>query len=280
MSAICFGITNCLWIFPQKKQHFIHVIILRSVVTVILFGITTFFFQLNKSYLIKDLIVAVFISLFSCLGLFFYTKSLNVTTVAVAVPISAINSFFGVLVGVIIFKDNLPNLFFLIAIGLVTGLFLIESKTNSKLLPLTKGTCYNLLAAVCWGITFGLFKIPVVTLGVWNFSFILELSVLLFSSCLAFTTYKRVKFQKSIITQNFKWYVVLGLLAFIAVASHNLALKYTEVSKVSMFGNLTPMISIMLSLLLFKQNISKRQIVGIVLLVVMLLLLGFKALIF
>jgi len=74
--------------------------------------------------------------------------------------------------------------------------------------------------------------------------------------------------------------MTLGLLAFIAVASHNLALKYTEVSKVSMIGNLTPMISIMLSLLLFKQNISKRQIVGIVLLVVMLLLLGFKALIF
>lgn len=279
LSAFCFGITNCLWIFPQKKQHFIHVIIFRSFVTVILFGITTFFFQLNKSYLMKDLIVAVFISLFSCLGLFFYTKSLKVTTVAVAVPISAINSFFGVLVGVIIFKDDLPRLFFFIAIGLITGLFLIEAKTNSKLLPLTKGTCYNLLAAVCWGITFGLFKIPVEKLGVWNFSFILELSVLLFSSFLAFTTYKMHKFQRRIISQNFKWYLVLGLLAFIAVASHNLALKYIEVSKVSMFGNLTPLISIMLSLLLFKQTISKRQIIGIIILVVMLLLLGFKTLV-
>lgn len=266
LSSLCFGITNCLWIFPQKRQHYIHVIIFRSVVTVSLFAIAALLFAGNNDFESTDIGIAILISLLSCLGLFFYTRSLKFTAVAIAVPVSAISSFFGVLVGLFIFKEDLPHSFFIVAAAIIAALFLIEAKPNFKLFPLTKGIIYNLFAAFFWGITFALFKIPIQKLGAWRFSFVLETTVLSFSLLIAFTTFKDEKFDKKIIYQNLKWYLLLGFLAFIAVATYNFSLKFIDVSIAALLGNLTPVVSIVLSISIFKQKVNNRQFIGIILL--------------
>lgn len=275
VSSICFGITNCLWIFPQKKQNYIHVIIFRSILTASLFGISALLFESKNNFQFTDVIIAISISVLSCLGLFFYTKSLKYTTIAIAVPVSAISSFFGVLVGLVIFKEKLPEAFFFVAAAIIVGLFLIEVKSNFKLLPLTKGIIYNLFAAIFWGITFGLFKIPIEKLGAWRFSFVLETTVLCFSLLLAFTTFKNERFKKEIIYENLKWYLPLGFLAFIAVATYNFSLEFIDVSIAALLGNLTPVVSIILSIVLFKQKINKKEFIGIAILVFAIFILNF-----
>jgi len=267
LSSVCFGITNCIWIFPQKNQHFIHVIIFRSVVTVSLFTIAAFLFAGDNDFQFTDVAIAVLISLLSCLGLFFYTRSLKFTTVAIAVPVSAISSFFGVLVGLFIFNEKLPGTFFIVAPAVIAGLFLIEIKPSHKLFPLSKGIVYNLLAAIFWGITFALFKIPIEKLGAWRFSFVLETTVLSFTLLIAFTTFKNEKFKKQIIYQNLKWYLLLGFLTFIAVATYNFSLEFIDVSLAALLGNLTPVVSIILSICLFRQKINRQQFIGIVILI-------------
>ena len=138
---------------------------------------------------------------------------------------------------------------------------------------LTKGIVYNLFAAVFWGITFALFKIPIEKLGAWRFSFVLETTVLSFSLLIAFTTFKNEKFEKEIIYENLKWYLLLGFIAFIAVSSYNFALNYIDVSVVALLGNLTPVLSIILSIILFRQKINKQQSIGIAILLLAIFIL-------
>ena len=178
LSCICFGVTNCIWSVAQKKTDYLTTIINRTVFTVLFFSLPLIIIKPQAAYEItySTILQAVIISTVSCLGLICYVYSLRFTQVSLAVPISSLNAFFGVLTAIIVLSEPFHFSLLIALLLIVLALRFLQDKTT---FTFSTGVWLNIGAAFFWGVTFALFRIPISTLGPWLFGFILEACVLL-----------------------------------------------------------------------------------------------------
>lgn len=267
LCIVSFGISNCLWVYPLKKLSHLQVIILRSFLTSLLFGsllalnitIGVDSTKTEMPILFVEILKAVALSGFSYFGLFFYVKSLPEEKVSIAVPVSSISSFFGVLTAVLFLKDKLSLSFYVTAITLTIGVLLIDDKPLRSV-RLTKGITYNLIAAFFWGVSFALFGFPVKAIGVVTFSLILELTVCLCSIILFRIDTGKWSFPIKQIDNSI---FLLAILGFGGVVFYNLSVLYLPISMISLLSMLTPIVSIVGASILFKERLTRKQYVGI-----------------
>lgn len=280
LCIICFGISNCIWVYPLKKLSYLQVIILRSFITSLLFGgllVLNIYtgvesIKITTPILLAEILKAIALSGFSYFGLFFYVKSLREEKVGIAVPVSSMSSFFGVLTATLFLKENLTLPFYVSAIALAIGVFLIDGKTVRST-RLTKGIRYNLIAAFFWGVSFALFVFPVKAVGVVIFSLILELTVCLCSFILFRIDEGKWSFP---IRQIDNSIFLLAILGFGGVIFYNLSLLYLPISMISLLSMLTPIVSVVAASMLFNERLTPKQYIGIVVIFFGLVILNLR----
>lgn len=258
ISMLSFGTSNVLWKTPQKYLSVYKIIFLRTIVSVLLFGILALVFLSIKGDL-YDWAIAFIISLVSFLGLLFYNFSIKKSKVSHSITITSTSAVFGVITSVLAYGEEIHLTLVLCLLLIVIGLFLLESK--KPILKWSRGTFYAILAAFFWGTTFALFRIPVEKIGSYNFSLVLETSVLLGAGILLVGR-KKDGFTGSPTTSTYLSVALIGVLGFVGVLFYNFAVIQVKVSTLAVMGAFTPVISIIISHLFLKERFSSSQYLG------------------
>ena len=264
-----FGTGNVLWKLPQKSFGVFKIIVLRSIVSVTLFGGLALFTNDIKGNL-NEWGFAIIISAISFLGLVFYNLSIKYSTVSQSITITSMGGVFGVFTSAIAYNEVIKWNLWISLLIIVVGLFFLKNK--KPMLKWAKGSYFALLAAFFWGTTFALFRIPANTLGEVNFSFALEFTVLC-CALVGLSFQKRTKHDFYPTTKTYLIIATIGVLGFTGVLFYNLAVTIVDVSILSVMGAFTPVISIGISLVILKERFNRLQYLGMGLTVGAVLLL-------
>lgn len=278
LSILSFGLSNCLWVYPLRQFSFLQVIVLRSFLTTVFFGCVLVFGSLTHFGIetkglgqIIEIGKAVALCAFSFFGLYFYVQSLKFEKVSLAVPVSSISGIFGVLTRIIVLQEaatiNFIGALLLVLIGVN-----IVNVTPFGSYKLSKGVRYNLLAAFFWGVSFALFAIPIKSLGVISFAFILEITV--FACSLILLRIENLIWSFPIHKIFDKYILLLAILGFCGVLFYNLSLIYIPVTEASLLGVLTTVVSIIIASILHKEQLTVKQYLGIALIIIALTLIN------
>jgi len=271
ISMCSFGTGNVLWKVPQKSFSVAKIIVLRTSVSVLLFG-SIALYQCDYVGTPYDWLLATLISAVSFLGLLFYNKSIKESTVSHSITITSTSALFGVITSIIFYNESITWSLLLALFMIVSGLFLIEGK--KPVINWSKGTLYAILASFFWGTTFALFKIPVNKIGDVNFSLVLESTVLI-CSFLIFMSQRKIPNTHKPTVRTYMFILILGVLGFIGVIFYNKAVQIVDVSKLSVLGAFTPVITICIAHLWLKEKFKLWQYVGMILTILAVFLLAF-----
>ncbi len=282
ISAFCFGISNVYWKTAVKSSSFSNIVFFRGIIATSCFAITWFIlsnFNNNTSLTINagatffQNIKTVLLCLVCSLGLVFYLMSLKYSPVSISVPLSSIN-IFSILTAVFILGETFKAIYFISFVVAFCGILLSQSfKFDKKGIQWNKGASYALLASLFWGTTYALFKISASWLGAIPLAFILE-------CCVAITALIWMLFSKStsskkseqLSAKNIKHYFILASLLVGGTLFFNLAIQQIPVLVINILGNFTLVISISAGILFYKEKLSPKQIAGISLILISILI--------
>jgi len=136
----------------------------------------------------------------------------------------------------------------------------------------SKGTYFALLASFFWGTTFALFRIPVNKVGEVNFSFVLEATVIVCSYTLLLFQKKKANTHAPTV-RTYLTILLLGVLGFSGVIFYNKAVQVVDVSKLSVIGTFTSVITIVIAHIILKERFKLWQYVGMALTIFAVLIL-------
>lgn len=275
LSIICFGITNCLWIFPIKKLSILTTIIYRTLITSSLFLLilllnTYHVIFLNPPFIIGSASISLFTifeTFFICsinfFGLYFYLKCIKEMPVALTVGIQKVGAIFSICFGIFIYHEVVGLVEWICCGVLLFSALVIEGvsfKYGKHLF--SRGFTFCILALFFWS-TSVLFKPLIQELGVILFSFILEISVLLMAILLKAFSNER-SFQKPDDRTTF-YLVIIALFGFLGVLGINVALEGMPISLLSIIGLIGPCVTLLVATFILKEKILVRQWIGIAL---------------
>lgn len=284
-SIICFGITNCLWVYPIKKLSVLSTIIYRTIVTSSLFLLIL---SLNHYQII--LLKPPFISLgnFSWLatleafalcsinffGLYFYLKCIKEMPVALTVGIQKVNVIFSICFGIFVYKEVVGLVEWICCAIFLFSALIIEGVTFKLGKQwFSKGFKYLILAILFWN-TSVLFKPLLQQMGVIPFSLILEMAVLAMATLLL--TFSKNEAMAKPDRQTWGYLVVIALFGFMGVLGINVAIEGLPISLLSIIGLIGPCTTLLISVFILKEKIIVRQWVGIALCLMSAFLLSLK----
>jgi drug/metabolite transporter (DMT)-like permease len=201
-------------------------------------------------------------------GLLFFVKSMQGGVVNLVAPLSSLN-IFGLLTATFVLGEPWKKSYWLPIIIMTLGLVILFSAKATLKLNSTqkKALSYGLLSALIWGFDYTLFKIPIKWMGVLPFSFLLELSITLFSYFLIIG-YKinirdyvsNAKFIKNTLILSI---CLLGGSMFI-----HLAYLRTAIAQINFFAQSQLIFTLIFGAFLYKEKMVFRQYLGIFLLLV------------
>ena len=285
ISAFCFGISNVYWKTAVKSNSFSNIVFFRGIIATLCFAITWFILSnsnnntsltINAGATFLQYIKTVLLCLVCSLGLVFYLLSLNYSPVSISVPLSSIN-IFSILTAVLILGETFKGIYFLSFSVAFCGILLSQSfKFDKKGIQWNKGATFALLASLVWGTTYALFKFAASWLGAIPLAFLLE-------CCVTITALVWIRFSKSgsikkngqLSIKNIKHYFILAALLVGGTLFFNLAIQQIPVLVINILGNFTLVISISAGLLFYKEKLSTRQIAGISLILISILIVQF-----
>jgi drug/metabolite transporter (DMT)-like permease len=269
----CFGISDCLWVYPNKKLPVIVSMTVRSLITASLFFalfMLTGHLNINWSNKAYDVLTAILISGVSYGGLYCYVNSLKYEQASVIAPVTTILTSLLCLVFTILFYHEVLTLKIgccLVAAFLgVTLSFSHHYKAGNRI-KFNKGTILSLGAAILWAISYTFFKTPIDRLGVITFSLILEATILMINVVFFLIggfadRLGSLKFDKSTITL-----VIIGFLIFCGTLLNSYSYKLFPLIYLNVLGKIGVIIPILYCTIFLKEKLSHMQICGIGLLV-------------
>lgn len=276
IAMCCFGISNCLWTYPQKHIPILLIMAIRAGLTSLLFIMFIFiqnhfafesfqklllpFLHLHTSAVLQ----AIAICSISYFGLFFFNKSIKHGNVSISIPVLCLGSVIGILAGIFFYKENM-SLLKLIIFGLfITGLWCME-KLNPQIwkLQFSKGVLYSLLATLFWGAS-AFYPLAIHSIGVLWFSLVLELTVCTISLTGYFVRYKSFNIS---VYYNLKpalpYIIALAICGFGGVLFSNLSFLYLPLHVLGMMGIIQPVVSMIVASLLMKEKLTVVQYIGV-----------------
>jgi len=278
---LCFGIADCLWVYPNKKLPVIVSMTVRSIVTCLLFAIL-FAIAVNYSLItwhfnIKDILTAIEISCISYGGLYCYVKSLQYEQVSIMAPITTIlTSLIGVVLSIAFYSEVLTLKILACLIAAFIGIVLCFSKTNTiKSKINTKAAVLCVIAAICWGVSYTFFKSPINKLGVIPFSLILESTILLINILLLLID----KDRKTILSlkpdkPTFSL-LLIGFLIFLGTLLNSYSYNLFILLHLNILNKLGIIIPIAYGVIFLRERPSYFQISGVLVLAVVSLIIIF-----
>ena len=266
ISMLAFGISNALWRKPVDKMQVEEAIFYRTIHSVFFFVILLFSFSrisiileniYNTSYL-KIVGFAFIISVLSFFGLFFFNKALQKANTSLVVIVATLSFLFGQFTAFILLNETFnPKILIALILFLIT--IILSDWKSIQNFKVSKAVWFGILAALIWGTTLPLLSVPVKKIGFVETGFILELSVLLMSFII-----HKFYFKKQFKVSNFKafypYFLFLGILAGTGVLFMNLSYTKIPVHIAGAISSSTHLITIFVSVLIFKETINKYQI--------------------
>ena len=225
---------------------------------------------------IGTLLLTITIGIIGAIGLLTFYEGLRRGIASVVVTISATFPAIVVILSIIFLKEKITlaqaAVIFLILLGVVISTLDI-SEIKKRKLKLDAGVIYAIITALLWGIYWTFIKIPVEQIG-WAWPNLLTMSGL--PLVYLVTKIKKVKIYKNDFWEN-KYILILNS-ACLGVGS--IALNYAiklggNVSIITPIAGSYPVLFVILSFFIFKDKISKPQIIGVITTLCGIVLLSF-----
>jgi drug/metabolite transporter (DMT)-like permease len=278
---LCFGVSDCLWVYPNQKLPLIVSMTLRSIVTCMLFTIlflaaiycSIITWQFNS----KDVLTAIEISCISYGGLYCYVKSLNYEQVSIMAPITTIlTSLIGVVLTILFYHEVLTLKILACLIAAFIGILLCFSrKQNTKAKINKEAIILCAVAAICWGISYTFFKSPINKLGVISFSLILESTILVINLMLLLADRNRKLILSLKPDKPTFSLLLIGVLIFCGTLLNSYSYKLFILLHLNILNKLGIIIPIAYGGLFLKERLSLIQISGICLLAIVSIIIIF-----
>ncbi|MBI4035970.1 DMT family transporter [Candidatus Daviesbacteria bacterium] len=147
-----------------------------------------------------------------------------------------------------------------IFIGVVLSSFEFEKLKKARII-LSTGIIFALIAMLSWGIYFAFIKIPVSKLGWFWPTYITYLS---FPLLLFFLKIAKIKIKKPQLKVSLKPLLASLILTGSAEFGYNFAISKGQVALVAPIAGSYPVLFVLLSFILFRDPVTKQQIIGIV----------------
>ena len=260
ISVLGFSFSNVYWKKTILSNDIPALIFSRGLITTFCFGLIAlldFNTTIFKGFLgstpqitTVHIIYTILLSAFSYFGLYFFLKSTKNGSVNLTNTISSIN-IFGILTAVFILKENwLPiywAIFFLIICAII--ILNITSIKNEKTFHIK----YGILASFFWGIAYTLFSFPIKWIGVSLFTFLLEATITTISGL--------VIINHGFNYKNIPWKNVSVLAICIVLGSIflHVSYNYLSITKIIIYQKITPVMSLILGQMLYKEKLKWHQ---------------------
>ncbi len=188
ISSIFYLTSGLLWkrIIPRGLNY--HLIFYRTIFS-ILFSVLviTVFSFLNKDgesfsrffeATMNDWIFALAICFFSFYGLYYFTNALKHGRYTIVAPFISMAAFFSFITAYFLY-DEVIDLNSILSFTILLLALVYHQFINLKKFHLSREIFLSLMCSIFWGVSFVLYPISIKTFGIYNFSLILELCVLL-----------------------------------------------------------------------------------------------------
>lgn len=269
VGMLCFGWSNCLWRPLQSQGTTERLIFLRSLWTVPLIALTGGI--LAKGIDTNSLQIAFAhlpYILLSLVGLWSFVSSMKYQQTGISGSIILYIGFFGSLVAWVFTDDKLPVYFGFTAILYGIGLALLSPGSMKNVTP-WRGTVLALLAALCWAFANLGVKQGIERVGFWNLSLMQECTVLCTSGLLHLYTRKPPPVPSGVNIQpnTYSSILPLSLLTIGGVVFTNIALGELPVLHFALITMTQPITTLLVSAVIYKEQLSRRQWTGSLLLI-------------
>lgn len=274
ISALSFGVSNVYWKTAAKDVDYPYLVFFRGVIASLLFGLLWLllvFYKtdvsgiINSSATAYDYIGTIALCLVCSLGLVFFLKSMKYAPVSITIALASVN-IIGILTTVFIVREQF-SVIYLYSFSLAIIGILFSRNFNFKQFTLlwNKGATYALLASFFWGITYPLFKFASPAVGALPLSFILETAVTLTSLIWIATSSDKISVSELLHKRLLKHYGILSFLLVGGTLFFNLAIQQISVLKLDLLSNFQIVVSIVLGIFIYREKLTKQQIIGIAL---------------
>ncbi|MBD3281014.1 EamA family transporter [Candidatus Dojkabacteria bacterium] len=278
VAMVAFGFSNGFARKLAKDFGAAQSIILRNSVIVITFCLFFPFFISQVNFNAYYIFIGVIIVTASYLGIFFFYKALEKGDVGVVAPISSTRIVFSMILGLALLGDSINGFQFFAIISIMIGLIILSINfrkfKNSDFLDINSGVPYAILAAIFWGFTLPLFKIPSKELGAFLYAFIVEICVLIISTLQVVLSEKKLVNLKSLNSSQLLTALFVGFFAAIASLALNFGYATGKISIVAALTGANTMVAAFIGVVLFREKLDLKKLVGIVIIIGAVVIIG------
>ncbi len=277
IGAFCFAISNAYWkkitqTIPYQIGMFYRGIFASVVFAILYFGFKShpFFtgWTVRELAIDKQLLLTISICVFNIFGLMFFLRGIQKAPVSLVVPVSALKVF-TILTAVFVVGEvwKMPYLY---AFGLSTGgllLLYIDGSAHASVKEQKLGVLYGLASSFFWGSSYALYTYPIQWWGPLGFSFVIETTAMLFGLALVIKDglfNQLLNYVKSIHIQT---YIVQGILLVAGGLAINISYQYLPIMVINILIISSQLLSVLLGFMFFKERLSIKQWVGLVLII-------------
>ncbi len=277
IGAFCFALSNAYWKKVTQTIPYQIGMFYRGVFASITFSIFYFVFRASpffKGWTVRDLaidnqfLLSIALSIFNIFGLMFFLRGIQKAAVSVVVPVSSLKVF-TILTAVFvvgeIWKTQYLYAFILSTAGL---LFLFLQGTQSEdASKVRKGIIYGLASSFFWGSSYALYTYPIQWWGPLGFSLIIETTAMLFGLVLIIKDGLFGKLFQYVGSVHIQTYIVQGILLVAGGLAINVSYQYLPIMVINILIISSQLLSVLLGFMFFKERLSIKQWIGIVLII-------------
>lgn len=269
VAAIGWGISG---FFDAKSSRAVHPIVasftVNGLLTLVFASGYFIFFHDNFSISLSGALYAASGGGIIAIGALSYFKALNIGPISLVSPMSSAYPLITTFIAVLFFNGALRAeqgvAIVLITLGIfaVTEFFHVIRKRRT----LSRGPILGLFTALCWGIGYALIA-QAVWIGGWQQATLIELiaMMLTFGICIPFLKEKREVTLSAIrIALTNKNLIIASMTALIAALSFNIGFSYDHTGGVvvATFSAFYPILTVLLALRHFKEQVHRVQLAG------------------
>ncbi len=225
--------------------------------------------QLGLSIFIFTLVIGII----GTIGLIAFYEALNHGSAALTGTVASASSALAAVIAVVFLKEKLALLQILALLIVFTGVVISSLDFNhiksGKIF--NKGILFALIAFLFWGFYYGLIKIPVKELGWFWATYIATLPVFLIP---VFMKVRKIKMENPIKRKALLPLTINTVLLGTGVYSLNFAIEKGMAAVTVPIANAYPALFATLAFIVFKDPLTKRQIFGIVITIIGLIILS------
>ena len=267
VSSLFYLVSGMLWkkILPRGLNY--HLIFYRTIFSILFSLVFISFFSfliedgvsLNPFFKasLEDWLFATAICFFSFYGLYYFTNALKHGRYTVVAPFISMAALFSFVTAYFLY-DETVGLNAILSFLLLFGALVYHQFTYLKTFRLSKEIYLCLLSSFFWGTSFVLYPISIETFGVYNFSLIMEVCVLI--SCIYLVMLKERTLKMQLLKKaDFRICFWIGF----CVACGNIGANYS-LEKIPVYLNiiiavLFEAVMILAGLYWFKESLMKRD---------------------